>query len=147
MNNINYSDLEIIASGNYTMRELSLMLEIDKNELKNIIKKYNIVYNTRGYIKWTNRDDKLIYDMRKDGHTNTEIARELGVSPSKVNQRTITIGIAKTMEELAWSKEEDRNLIFMRKMGNPYKDISLILDRGRFACAKRYNKLKKEGKV
>lgn len=147
MRNFSYSDLELIASGNYTMRELSLILEIEKEEIKNVIKKHNIVYNTRGYIKWTNRDDKLISEMKKNGFSNSEIAEELGVSSGKLNQRVRILGYSKNIEDTYWSKEEDKHLIFMKKMGNPYKDISFILGRGRYACSKRYNKLKREGKV
>lgn len=147
MKEIPFSDLELIASGNYTMRELSIILEIDKEEIKNVIKKYKIVYNTRGYIKWTNRDDKLIYDMKNQGYSNSDIAKALGIKVSKVNQRRLTLGITDKQSDRAWTTEDDKHLIFMKKMGNVYKDIGYILDRGRYACSKRYNQLKKEGKV
>ncbi|MGL5716349.1 MAG: hypothetical protein ACRCXX_13500 [Cetobacterium sp.] len=139
-----FSDLELVASGNYTIRELSLVIGLEKEVIKNIIKKYNIVYNSRGYIKWTDRDDKLIDDMKKSGFTNKEIADELGVGVTKVEQRVSVIG---SSTKRYWTADEDKKLAFMRKMGNTYHDIGFIIERSPFACMKRYNQLKKEGKV
>lgn len=70
--------------------------------------------------KWSEDDKLTVYNMRKNGFSYEEIAKELGTTKGAVSQlitRMKTAGYGDILNANKWTAEEEKELIYLRQQG------------------------------